>query len=128
MDDAAAIKLVEDLSEACHRGEYDRFPEFLTDDAVFHMVPLPPVTGIAAITEEWKKLAGMGTVEVKISNVAAKDGVVFTERVDSLQRADGRGDLPVVAVFEIRDGKVAAWRDYFDMKQALDAFGLDEVI
>ena len=32
MDDAAAIKLVEDLSEACHRGEYDRFPEFLTDE------------------------------------------------------------------------------------------------
>ena len=128
MDDAAAIQLVRDLSEACHQGEYDRFPEFLTDDAVFHMIPLPPVTGIAAITEEWKKLAGMGTVEVEITRVAAKDDVVFTERVDSLQRGDERGDLPVVAVFELRDGKVAAWRDYFDLQQSLDAFGIDEVI
>lgn len=128
MDDARAIQLVRDLSEACHRGEFDRFPEFLTDDAVFHMIPLPPVTGIAAITEEWQKLAGMGTVEVQITNVAAKDGIVFTERVDSLEREGGRGDLPVVAVFEIRDGKVAAWRDYFDLKQSLDAFGIDEVI
>jgi len=31
----------------------------------------------------------------------------------------------VTGVFELRDGKIAAWRDYFDQRQALDAFGLD---
>ena len=26
-------------------------------------------------------------------------------------------DLPVMGTFEIRDGKICAWRDYFDMAQ-----------
>ncbi|MET0473326.1 MAG: limonene-1,2-epoxide hydrolase family protein, partial [Mycobacterium sp.] len=29
---------------------------------------------------------------------------------------DGRRiDLPVMGVFEVRDGRIAAWRDYFDL-------------
>jgi limonene-1,2-epoxide hydrolase len=31
----------------------------------------------------------------------------------------------VVGVFEVRDGRIVAWRDYFDLRQALEAFGLD---
>jgi len=34
------------------------------------------------------------------------------------------GALPVVGVFEVRGGRIVAWRDYFDLRQALDAFGL----
>ena len=26
--------------------------------------------------------------------------------------------LPVMGTFEVRDGKISAWRDYFDMAQA----------
>ena len=25
--------------------------------------------------------------------------------------------IPVTGVFQVRDGKIAAWRDYFDLKQ-----------
>jgi len=42
----------------------------------------------------------------------------MTERVDVFRMADGReGAFPVMGIFEIRDGKIAAWRDYFDMAQ-----------
>jgi limonene-1,2-epoxide hydrolase len=41
--------------------------------------------------------------------------VVFTERVDRFTVGDKEIALPVAGVFEIRDGKIAAWRDYFDM-------------
>jgi limonene-1,2-epoxide hydrolase len=41
-----------------------------------------------------------------------------------LQKPDHAGALPVVGVFEVRDGRIVAWRDYFDLRQALDAFGL----
>jgi limonene-1,2-epoxide hydrolase len=34
--------------------------------------------------------------------------------------ANGRIDLPVMGTFEIRDGKIAAWRDYFDMAMFLN--------
>jgi len=41
--------------------------------------------------------------------------VVFTERVDHFTVAGKEVALPVAGVFEVRDGKIASWRDYFDM-------------
>ena len=67
-------------------------------------------------------------MRVKILKSAEAGNVVFTERIDSLVLADRVGDLPVTGIFEVDDGKITAWRDYFDMRQALDAFGLTEVI
>ena len=40
---------------------------------------------------------------------------VLTERVDVFHLPKGTIDLPVMGTFEVRDGKIAAWRDYFDM-------------
>jgi limonene-1,2-epoxide hydrolase len=40
---------------------------------------------------------------------------VFTERTDGFVMGDKSVDLPVAGVFEINDGKIAKWRDYFDM-------------
>jgi len=39
----------------------------------------------------------------------------LTERRDIFAFANGRIDLPVMGTFEVRDGKIAAWRDYFDL-------------
>ena len=47
--------------------------------------------------------------------IASRGNVVFTERVDHLTVAGKEVALPVAGVFEVRDGKIAAWRDYFDM-------------
>lgn len=48
--------------------------------------------------------------------IAAGGTVVFAERVDRTDTRDGKHvDLPVVGVFEIVDGKIRAWRDYFDL-------------
>jgi limonene-1,2-epoxide hydrolase len=31
--------------------------------------------------------------------------------------------LPVSGTFEVRDGRIVAWRDYFDMNQFLSQMG-----
>jgi hypothetical protein len=43
-------------------------------------------------------------------------GIVWTERVDHLRRADGRliVSAPVAGIVEWRDGRIVAWREYFD--------------
>jgi len=41
--------------------------------------------------------------------------VVIAERADRTQRGDKKVDLPCTGVFEIRDGKIACWRDDFDL-------------
>jgi limonene-1,2-epoxide hydrolase len=35
--------------------------------------------------------------------------------MDIFTFANGRIDLPVMGTFEVVDGKIAAWRDYFDL-------------
>ncbi|HEV8574090.1 MAG TPA: limonene-1,2-epoxide hydrolase family protein, partial [Dehalococcoidia bacterium] len=43
------------------------------------------------------------------------DGSVLTERLDKFALGGKKIELPVMGVFELTDGKIAAWRDYFDM-------------
>ncbi len=67
---------------------------------------------------------GFTNMAVEFRNVAVAGDVVFTERVDWLVRADGTrlGPWPVVGVTEFRDGKISAWREYFDSRN-LDMLG-----
>jgi limonene-1,2-epoxide hydrolase len=46
---------------------------------------------------------------------------VFTERLDRMTFAGKDVELPVAGVFELRDGKITAWRDYFDQKMFFGA-------
>ncbi len=44
---------------------------------------------------------------------------VFSERLEHFTPLAGDGvafDLPVMGMFELRDGQVSAWRDYFDRR------------
>jgi limonene-1,2-epoxide hydrolase len=118
-------QVVREFCGVWERGELERFADFVAEDAVFHMVPLAPARGLAAIREECRKLDELGRVRVEIRHLAAAGPVVFTERLDHLRKPDHSGALPVVGVFEVRDGRIVAWRDYFDLRQALDAFGLE---
>ena len=119
------VELVRAFCAAWERGEFERFGEFFADDAVLRMMPLPPARGLAAIREECEKLASLGRVGIRILHLAESNGVVFTERIDSLHTPTRTGALPVAGLFELRDGRIVAWRDYFDLRQTLAAFGLD---
>ena len=60
-------------------------------------------------------------------SIASAGNVVFTERVDYLALNDGAKvpvPLPVVGVMEMRDGKIFAWRDYFDLRTAEEGLGI----
>jgi limonene-1,2-epoxide hydrolase len=48
-------------------------------------------------------------------NAAA--GIVMNERTDRFQIGERWVELPVMGVFELRDGRIQAWRDYFDLAQ-----------
>lgn len=91
---------------------------FLAPDCVYHNMPLAPVTGHAAIEAVLAQFLGpCSAVTFEMRAVAARDGLVTTERVDRFQLANGREiALPVMGAFEVdADGKIRAWRDYFDL-------------
>ena len=91
---------------------------FFTDDVVYHNIPMDPAVGIDAtiafIDGFFAMCEGM-VIETRF--LAVRDNVVLTERIDTFTMGDKVAALPVMGTFEIRDGKISAWRDYFDLGQ-----------
>jgi len=54
---------------------------------------------------------------IETLHLAVRDDVVLTERVDTFTMGAKVATLPVMGTFEVRDGKISAWRDYFDLGQ-----------
>ena len=102
--------------------------EFFTDDAVYHNIPLEPVTGKANIANTIASFIrpgppGIESIEFRVINIAADGPIVMTERVDVFKVSDKSFELPVMGTFEVRDGKINAWRDYFDVNQFAKQLG-----
>src|SRR5205085_6365888 len=95
---------------------------FFTDDAVYHNIPLAPVTGREEIANNIASFIrpgppGIMGIEFRVINIAANGPVVMTERVDVFKLPHKSFELPVMGTFEVNDGKINAWRDYFDLNQ-----------
>ena len=89
------------------------------EDCVWQQSGLPTTTGpeeAVALLDSLVESIGLASLEVEYLNVASNDDVVFTERLDWAIDKDGKrlGPVVVVGVAEFRDGKISAWREYFD--------------
>lgn len=110
-------RLVLDFCNAWSRKDIDELLGYFAPDAVYHNIPLEPLKGIAAIRATLEMFAGPAEhVEFELLALASNGDVVFTERVDRFRILGRDVALPVAGVFEVRAGKIAAWRDYFDLQ------------
>lgn len=99
-------------------GDPARLASFFSDDAVYHNMPLDPINGRAAIEATFASFMTMADrIEFETVRTAVEGNVVMTERVDRFISAARTVFLPVMGVFEVTDGKITAWRDYFDLAQ-----------
>jgi limonene-1,2-epoxide hydrolase len=118
--DASAEAVVRDFCEAWSRRDVDEILSYFADDAIYHNIPLDPAVGKEAIRALLEFFVPPSSeISFEIVHLAASSpggDVVHTERVDRFLMGDRNVVLPVAGVFEIRDGKIAAWRDYFDMQ------------
>jgi limonene-1,2-epoxide hydrolase len=60
-------------------------------------------------------LKGWTATEWDIINIVSRGNVVIAERLDKTRLGDKKVDLPCVGVFEIQNGRIKVWRDYFDL-------------
>jgi limonene-1,2-epoxide hydrolase len=112
------IDLVREFCAAFGEGDLDRIVGFFTEDAVYHNIPVDPVVGPDAIRALLASFTtGVESIEFRIASIAADGGTVLTERVDIFRYPGKEISLPVMGTFEVAGGKIAAWRDYFDMQQ-----------
>jgi limonene-1,2-epoxide hydrolase len=112
------IDIVRDFCASWAEGDLDAILAYFADDAVYHNIPIAPVEGKDAIRATIEGfIGGVDKLEFRVDNIVAAGDLVLTERVDIFSMPGATIDLPVMGTFELRDGKIAAWRDYFDMNQ-----------
>jgi limonene-1,2-epoxide hydrolase len=111
--------IVSEFCDAWKARDVDAILAYFHDDAVYHNIPVEPAVGpeaIRAVVEMFVPPAD--AIEFVVHHIFSNPAgdVVFTERTDRFVMGDKTIELPVAGVFELRDGKIAAWRDYFDLQ------------
>ncbi|MFQ5563967.1 MAG: nuclear transport factor 2 family protein [Parvularculaceae bacterium] len=94
----------------------DRLVAYFTEDGVYHNMPIAPVAGQAALRKFIAAfIANWDSTDWEILNLAVDGERVYVERIDRTIVVGTPVNLPCFGVFEMRGGKIAEWRDYFDM-------------
>jgi limonene-1,2-epoxide hydrolase len=118
MSSNSPIEVVRRFCAEVSKLDLDAFGDFFADDAVYHNIPVDPVTGIEAIKTTIQGFTtGVEKLEFVVHNIAADGPVVLTERTDIFVLPHVTIELPVMGTFEVHEGKITAWRDYFDLNQ-----------
>ncbi len=115
-DDAEQV--VREFCDAFDGRDAEGLRRFFTDDVVYHNIPLEPAVGIDATIAFIEGFFAMcDSMTIENVNVAVRGDTVLTERIDTFTMGSVVAPLLVMGAFEVRDGRISAWRDYFDMGQ-----------
>jgi limonene-1,2-epoxide hydrolase len=98
--------------------DIDAMLALCAENIVYHNIPMEPVSGTGAMrTMVEGFLANIAACDWQTHAIAENGNVVLTERTDGFTFKDGRhAAIRVMGTFELgADGRITAWRDYFDM-------------
>jgi limonene-1,2-epoxide hydrolase len=103
--------------------DYDKGLVLVADACVYENLPMGKTTGPAGVRGVLEPFfASTLENDLRILREAASGDVVFVERLDRHRLADRWVELPVTGVFEVRDGKITVWREYFDLQTLFTAW------
>ena len=87
----------------------------IAEDCYYDNVPIGSMTGKAKMAEFLAPtFRSKGPVEFEIVRQTAAGNIVMNERIDKFLMKGRQLALPVAGVFEVNDGLITFWRDYFD--------------
>ncbi len=114
----SAEQVVREFCAAASKRDPEILRSYFADDIVYHNIPMDPAEGIEATMEVINMFIGMcEAMEFEIHHLASDGSTVLTERTDTFTMNGKTAPLPVMGAFHVSDGKITAWRDYFDMGQ-----------
>jgi limonene-1,2-epoxide hydrolase len=126
------LDVVERFIGAINENDMDGIMAFFAEDAEFLNIAGRPSNHYGkddirtVLTSFHSQSPEVGWRIVNIAETA--DGVVLTERVDRFRLGEGWLELPVMGAFELADGRIVSWRDYFDrelFEMKMQAIGAD---
>ena len=109
-------QVVQEFCAAFATKDVDIISGLLADDVVYHNVGMAPAVGkeaSVAMIQGFLDMAEKMTFE--IHRIAANGDSVLTERTDTFTINGADSPVAVMGTFDLRDGTIVAWRDYFDM-------------
>ncbi len=115
----APLEVVDAFLDAFVAMDFDAALAHLSDDCEYTNIPMATVrghAGVRAVLEPF--FAPIHENEFLRLRSAANGPIVFVERVDRHRLDHGWRELPVNSVFEVHDGEITVWRDYFDLMTA----------
>ena len=119
-------KTVKEFCQAWESLDIDAVLDLMSEDAVYHNMPMAPLVGQAQIRAFLAAFLGAAsTCSFEILTIVADEQRVVTERLDSFTLGDNTlSELPVLGIFEFdAEGKINNWREYFDLKTWVDKGG-----
>ncbi len=112
---ASQTGTVETFLNALQEQDFDTAESALAQNLVYQNVGFPTIYGRNRAMKLFRSMPGRMGFEVKIHRIAADGAAVLTERTDALVFGPMRLQFWVCGVFEVHEGRITLWRDYFDM-------------
>lgn len=127
MTNAEKLDLSHRMFAAWDTMDWEGVVDMFADDGVLHSVMQQPVVGRDAIAERIGILGGMAErIKLHIKSLGIIDGRVFVERVDDFDFNGHHGEVPVVGILSMADGKITEWLEYYDRPTLLAGMGVTQ--
>jgi limonene-1,2-epoxide hydrolase len=113
---ASSGDVVREFCAAIDRKDLAKVESLLAEGVVYHNVGSEPSVGREAALGAVKFQFDMfDPISFRIRNLAEDGDTVLTERVDEVTANGVMAPVPVMGTFEVKEGRIVTWRDYFDM-------------
>jgi limonene-1,2-epoxide hydrolase len=120
---SANDRIIREFLAAWERRDTEHIVGAFADDGVYHSIPLAPIAGKQAIGAFVAGFEGRPPGHLEVLHQVAAGDVVMNERIDHIVLNGVPVSLPICGVFELEDGHILAWREYFDLGPARAAYG-----
>lgn len=108
-------QIVEVFLKALEHQDFETLDGLVADDIVYQNVGFPTIRGGARVRKLFHGMEGKMGFEVKFHRNVAEGSTVLNERTDAMIIGPVRLQFWVCGVFEVHDGRITLWRDYFDL-------------
>jgi len=123
MKTSTNIEAVRKLCERWASLAEKEFTELLSENCIYYDMPFPnaKAVGPQAAHAKLSPMQKDWDIGLEVVSIVGDERTVIAERVEHFRHKTNAVepfDLPVVGVFEMADGKIKAWRDYWDRSAA----------
>jgi limonene-1,2-epoxide hydrolase len=109
------LEIVKAFLAAAEGKDFAAAVQFVSEACEYTNLPMGTVQGPDGIRQTLEPFfASISQNEFRVLRIAADGPLVFVERLDRHLSAHGWWELPVTGVFEVHNGKITVWREYFD--------------